>query len=139
MNNETKATIIMLICAFAAVGVYLMICDTLRNEPAIIHPHGPMADDGTVRPDGPVFCNRSVVFADGKFTTVFEGEIVEVIPVPAYEKCPRGKRVFLGNYLKVVDSTGTVRLHWMYECEDTAWNRTPIVPDCGTPDSPGLR
>jgi hypothetical protein len=129
ITNETKKIIVILLMCVFVVGVCVMIHDTLQKEPGLIHPHGPMADDGTGRPDGPMVRSGGIMYADGVYTTLFEGETVAVIPVPAYEECPRGERVYLGNYLKVVDSTGKVTLHWMYECKNTAWNRTPTVYD----------
>ncbi len=83
-----------------------------RNQPAeVIHPSGPMI--------GEVDEQRNPTTA-----------MPTIIFVPAYEECPQGERVLLGNPLRVVDHDGNVVYHWMYECKATAWNRTPTTPNC---------
>ena len=54
----------------------------------------------------------------------------EVIFVPAYEECPASERVLLDMPIQIIDEDGNVVYHWIYECKDTAWNRTPTTPDC---------
>lgn len=54
----------------------------------------------------------------------------EVIFVPAYEECPASERVLLDMPIQLIDGDGNVRYHWIYECKNTAWNRTPTTPNC---------
>lgn len=116
MNEANRIIVIVALTCVAFAGLCLMVSATLQPEPR-----------------GPMFGDRQIMLINDRLMTVFDGEVVEVIPVPAYEECPRRERVFIGNQLRVVDSTGKVRIHWMYECRDTARNRaSPCVPNVAT-------
>jgi hypothetical protein len=114
MNKKTRQNdliiimIIMMLVIGAAIMIAAVVIGITKNggQEEVIHPVGQTTEE----------------------PRTLEG--VPIIFVPAYEKCPPEDRVLLDNPIEITNLDGNVVYHWMYECKDTAWNRSHTTPDC---------
>jgi hypothetical protein len=106
-NNLIMIVTLLVICA--GIMITVIVIGITENGTEVSEPSGPMT--------GSLPEHRSLAGAP-------------IIFVPAYEECPPRERVLIDTPIWIVDADGNVAYHWMYECKNTAWNRSYTNPNC---------
>ena len=107
LQNNLIIIMIIIMTTLVMIGAAFVLVTNTQEE--VTHPAGLM--DGSL-PERGVLAGAPMIY------------------IPAYEECPPEDRVLLDTPLKIIDSDGGVTYHWLYECKNTSWNRTPTTPDC---------